>query len=94
MVLSRGCPGPDRLAWHPASDHGAATFDALAALRTTAVGLAFTLATDDCARTVALAAAQCAPTVASALATRFGDCDRWLGFGAVEATRRFRANCA
>jgi hypothetical protein len=92
LALVRGGPGPDRLEWHPDSDHGAATFAALATLRQRVVGPAFALARDDCARAAALAAAQCAPTVAAAVAARFGDPGRWLGFGATEATRRFRAN--
>lgn len=92
LTLVRGGPGPDHLAWHPDSDHGAATFAALDALRRQSVGPAFTMARDDCARAIALAAAQRAPTVPSAIAARFGDPDRWLGHGPVEATRRFRAN--
>jgi hypothetical protein len=61
-------------------------------LRQQAVGPAFALAYDDCARAAALGAAQRAPTVAGAVAARFGNPARWLGFGPVEATRRFRAN--
>jgi hypothetical protein len=92
LTLVRGGPGPDRLDWHPDSDHGAATFAALTQLRQAAVGPAFALAPDDCARAAALAAAQSAPTAAAAIAARFGDPSRWLGFGPIEATRRFRAN--
>lgn len=92
LVLQRGCPGADTLEWHPDSNHGAAIFESLAVLRQQAVGQAFTMASDDGARAVALAAAQCAPTVSGALAGRFADPARWLGYGAVEATRRFRAN--
>ncbi len=92
LTLVRGVPGPDRLAWHPDSDHGAATFAALETLRLLAVGPAFALARDDCARAAALGAAQRAPTVPAAVAARFGDPARWIGFEAIEATRRFRAN--
>lgn len=92
LTLVRSGPGPDRLDWHPANDHGAATFAALEQVRQQAVGPAFVLAHDDCARAAALGAAQRAPTVTGAVATRFGDPGRWLGFGAIEATRRFRAN--
>lgn len=87
-----GGPGPDRLEWHPASDHGARTFAALEQLREQAVGPAFALARDDVARAAALAIAQRAPGVAASVALKFGDPGRWLGFGAIEATRRFRAN--
>jgi len=92
LTLVRGAPGPDRLDWHPDSDHGAATFAALAHLRQQAVGPAFAMACDDWARGAALAAAQRAPTVAGSVAARFGDPGRWLGFGPIEGTRRFRAN--
>jgi len=92
LALARGDPGPDRLVWEPAGDYGSAIFDALATLREAAVGPAFALARDDCARAAALAIAQRAPSVAGAVAARFGDPDRWLGFGPIEATRRFRAN--
>ena len=92
LTLVRGGPGPDQLDWHPDSDHGAATFAALTQLRHHAVGLAFAMAHDDGTRAAALVAAQCAPTAASAVAVRFGDPARWLGFGTIEATRRFRAN--
>jgi hypothetical protein len=92
LALARGGLGPDRLVWCPAGDFGAATFDALAGLREAAVGPAFALARDDCARAAALAVAQRAPSVAAAVAARFGDPDRWLGHGPIEATRRFRAN--
>jgi hypothetical protein len=92
LTLVRAGPGPDRLDWHPDGDHGAATFAALEHLRQQAVGPAFALANDDCARAAALGAAQRAPNVAGAVAARFGDPGRWLGFGAIEATRRFRAN--
>jgi len=93
LALARGGPGPDGLVWHPASKFGAATFDALAALRETAIGPAFAMACDDCARAAALVVAQRAPSVASAVAARFGHPGRWLGYSAVDATRRFRANC-
>lgn len=92
LTLVRGGPGPDRLDWHPDSDHGAATFATLTQLRQQAVGPAFALAQNDCARAAALAAAQRAPIVSAAVATRFGDPSRWLGYGPIEATRRFRAN--
>jgi len=94
LTLVRGCPGSDRLEWHPDSDHGAATFAALDWLRQQALGPAFAMARDDCARAAALASAQRASTVTAAVAIRFGDPGRWLGFGPVEATRRFRANSA
>ena len=94
LTLVRGGPGPDRLEWHPDSDYGAASFAALDTLRQQAVGPAFAMARDDCARAAALAVAQRAPTVISAVAARFGDPGRWLGFGPIEATRRFRANWA
>lgn len=92
LIATRGCPGPDGLAWHPATAHGRATFEALLDMRTRAIGPAFALATTNSARLAALAAAQCAPSVAAVLATRFGDPDRWLGIGPIEATRRFRAS--
>jgi hypothetical protein len=94
LTLVRGCPGPDRLEWHADSDHGAATFAALDTLRREAVGPAFAMARDDRARAVALAAAQRAPMICAVVAMRFGDPGRWLGFGPIEATRRFRANWA
>lgn len=92
LVLVRGLPAPDRLDWAPASEHGARIFEALTALRQQSVGPAFSLATTDCARAAALAVARRMVTVEGALAARFGDPDRWLGFGPLEATRRFRAN--
>jgi hypothetical protein len=92
LTFVRACPGPDRLEWHPDGDYGAAVFAALAALRQRSVGPAFALACDDAARMIALAAAQRAPTVSAAVAGRFPDPARWLGHGAVEATRRFRAH--
>ena len=92
LTLRRGCPGDDRLEWHPDSDHGAAVFAALEQLRGRAVGPAFAMARDDCARIAALDRAQRAPTVGAVVATRFPDPARWLGFDAVEATRRFRAH--
>lgn len=94
LMLVRGCPGPDELRWHPDSDAGAAVFAALEQLRRCAIGPAFALAVDDVARAAALAVAQRAPTVAATIVLRFGDPERWLGYGAVEATRRFRANWA
>ena len=92
LILYRCGPGPDLFAWHPDSAHGAATYNALESLRQRAVGPAYAMAPDDCARTAALAAAQRAPTVSATVASRFGDPARWLGFGPHEATRRFRAN--
>ncbi len=92
LVLSRGGPGPDALVWHPASALGATTFDALASLRAAAVETAFVMACTGRDRAHALAAAQRAPSVAGAVCARFGDPGRWLGFGPIEATRRFRAN--
>jgi hypothetical protein len=80
LVRNRGGPGPDGLDWYPSSDHGAATFEALARLRQQAIGPAFDVA-----------AALRAPTVTGAIARRFGDPERWRGFGPIEATRRFRA---
>ena len=90
LVLVRGIPGPDRLAWHPATCRGATIFDALAHLRECAIGPAFGLAHDGPARAHALAAAQAAPDVASAVAVRFGDAERWSGYAPPDATRRFR----
>lgn len=92
LALSRAGPGPGHLQWHPDSAHGAATFDALDALRKQAVGPAFTQACDARARAAALRLAQRAPGTAAVVAVRFGDPDRWLGFSPAEATRRFRAN--
>jgi hypothetical protein len=91
IMRDSGGPGPCRLTWYPASDHGAAVFEALAALRQRALGPAFAGATDMAARAAALDAAQAALTVPGAIAVRFGDPDRWQGFGPLEATRRFRA---
>jgi hypothetical protein len=92
LAVSRAGPGPGHLQWHPNSAHGAATFDALDALRKRAVGTSFTRACDARARAAALGLAQRAPSTAAVVAARFGDPDRWLGFSADEATRRFRAN--
>jgi hypothetical protein len=38
LVRDRGGPGPEGLAWYPYSDHGAATFEALAHVRRQAIG--------------------------------------------------------
>jgi hypothetical protein len=92
LALARGCPGPDGLVWYPAGQFGAATFEALGVLRETAIGPAFAMARDDYARAAALAVAQRAPSVVGAIAARFGDPDRWLGYDVIDATRRFRAN--
>lgn len=91
LASCRTGPGPDRLDWHPDSDHGAGVFAGLELLRAQAVGPAFGQARDDAGRAIALAAAQSAPPVSAAVAGRFADPARWHGFGAVEATRRFRA---
>ena len=93
LALARGGPGPDGLVWYPDGQFGAATFEALEVLRETAMGPAFAMARDDFARAAALAAAQRAPSVAGAIAARFGDPGRWLGYDLIDATRRFRANC-
>ncbi len=92
LAADRSAPGPHRLVWYPASDHGSALFAVLTHLRQQAIGPAFALARNAPARAAALAAAQQAPTVEAAVGTRFGDADRWLGFGPLEATRRFRAH--
>ena len=85
-------PDPAGLTWHPASPFGAATLTELSRLRETAIGPAFASALNDQARTAALTAAQSAPTVAAAVASRFGNPDRWRGYDPLDATRRFRAN--
>ncbi len=92
LIVARGGPGPDGLVWYPMGEFGATTFDALAALREMAIGPAFSMAPDDNARTTAIAIAQLALSVSGAVALRFGDPRRWLGYNPIDATRRFRAN--
>ncbi|WP_420382048.1 hypothetical protein [Novosphingobium sp.] len=89
LALTRG-----DLTWHAASDHGATTFAALARLRGAATDTAFASAPDDHTRAAALTAAQSAPTVPAVIAAHFGDPLRWQGYEPLDATRRFRANCA
>lgn|GEM_PF-1578751 len=79
LELHRGCPGPDRLAWHADTARAARVFAALKQLRTRA-------------RTAAGSPPPTMPTLADALATRFPDPARWTGLDPVDATRRFRAH--
>lgn len=90
LVLAPGCPGPDRLVWHPASDHGVAAFERFEAAR--GAVMRRIAASDGAAGSMRMiATARRVPSVDHLVARRFGDPARWLALGPVEATRRLHA---
>ena len=96
ITHSRDSMGERILVFGPATDHGQRVFERLEKLRVTMPNRLFLKAATDQARQAIMAWSQRRATVQGALASRFGDPDRFRGHptNTGAATRAFRATFA